>query len=215
MRRRSMMQVRLATIASVVVMACVEMTAVRAQAVVIDDFSDSLATKRPESAEQRNKGSRKTKDRGLKGVVGGSREVTVNIDSGPSAATTATVWVDPSAGRLNYANSIGAKGWFETRYDADGRGFGQEFANASVVRIDVEGDVSAVPYKVTLTAIDRLGKTAGASRQVTLAGVQRVEIPVKELGDVNVKRLVSIAIGINCGASGDVEIRRIETVDSK
>lgn len=200
----------------VATMALVALWATRATALVLDDFNDSAILKQADGTEQRTKGSRKLKQSGpLTGVVGGSREVTVNLtDAPPSNAVTAGAWVDPSVNRINFSSTVGTKGSLELRYDANGKGFTQEFATATALRLDIDADVSAVPYQVILTATDKLGRTMSASRQGTLAGVQRVEIPLKDLTGINFKKLLSIVITITPGASGDVEIRQIETVDA-
>ena len=197
-------------------LACAVMPVIPARAVgfLLDDFSDTVIAKQPDSDEQHAKGSKQLKDR-VKGVVGGTREVTVSvIDTKSSASTSASVWVDPTVKSLNYASTVGVKGSLQILYDADGRGFNAEFTNVSGLRVEINAGASAVPYQVVLTLTDAGGKSASASRTVSKVGVQQVEFFFKDIALANSRRLQSIGLAITPGSAGDLEIRKIESIDS-
>jgi len=195
---------------------CVVLPLIPARAVgfLLDDFSDTVIAKQPDSDEQHAKGSKQLRDR-VKGVVGGTREVTVSvIDTRSSASTSAGVWVDPTVKSLNYSSTVGVKGSLQILYDADGRGFNAAFTNVSGLRVEINAGASAVPYQVVLTLTDRGGRSASASRTISKVGVQRVELPFRDIGLTNSRRLQSIQLAITPGAAGDFEIRKLESIDS-
>jgi hypothetical protein len=196
------------------VFAAIPMIPARAASFLLDDFSDTVIAKQPDSDEQHAKGSKKLKDR-VKGVVGGTREVTLSvIDTKSSASTSAGLWIDPTVKSLNYASTVGVKGSLQVLYDADGRGFNAEFANVNGLRVEINASASAVPYQVMLTLTDRGAKSASSSRTVSKVGVQQVEFFFKDIELANSRKLQSILLAITPGAAGDLEIRKIESIDS-
>ncbi len=180
--------------------------------VVIDNFSDAVTTAVRQNLEQLGKGSKKIKDRGtLRGVLGGSRQLTVRLDNPDTSADSISLWVDRSVNRLSYASSVGADGALEIVYDSNGLGLRANWSAVKGVRVRIDADASSVPYAATLTLADAAGRSATATQTVSLPGAQLVEFLLSRIRGINVRKIARVTLVIDPRTAADLELSGIET----
>lgn len=189
----------------------------RCAAGVIDDFSDGKDSLAPQSVDQSTGRNKSIIDRGpIKGVLGGTRQLNINTKGSIVARGDAiTVWVNRRTNRIEYAGSLKSGGSLELVYDSSGQGLNADWGSSKGIGILFNADVSAVPYKVTLTVTDKAGKAASTTQTVNAAGAQEADLLFSGLSGVNVRKVVRLSLLIEPQVAGDFEVIKVMTLDVK
>jgi len=185
-------------------------------AVDIDDFGDAVTTGSPQTLDQNGGRSKAAKETGsVKGVLGGTRQMTVSSNGTTlPRGQSITAWVNRQRNGLEYSSSLGASGSLELVYDASGRGLNADLGSAKGVSVLFDADVSAVPYKVTLTLTDTSQGSSSIVQKVTAAGAQRVDFLFSSVSGFNPRKAVRLALLVEPQVAGDLQITKIRTLDA-
>lgn len=203
--------------ATLLLVTAVSIAPCTAAGILIDDFSVASTTAPPQALAQRQRGSRTARDSGsLGGVLGGTRQLTVNVTA-PATDTSdsVTCWVNTKARRLQYASSVDADGSAELLYDAAGRGLNVNLSSAAAIRLSMNADASAIPYRVIVKLTDRSNHSASAAQTISVPGKQQVDIRLTGLRSVSLARISSLSITLDPAIAGDFDVSRIETVGTR
>jgi len=202
----------LGTVLTVLVLASMGVRPHRVAALVLDDFTDGVATKTERGLELQTNGSLARDDgRALHGVLGGRRQVILRMDSGAGASEACTLAIDPTGKGLAYSSTGRADGAFELIYNGAGRGLRADLSSAQGIRVVVNADESSVPYTVTLTLRGSSRRSFTTTQTVTRSGEQQVALPFGAGGHLNMKTIEQVRLIIDPPVAADLVVSRLET----
>lgn len=205
----------LSTALSVLVMTSIAVMSTRAAALVLDDFTDGAVTKTSRGLDQKTSGSIARDDGGgLRGVLGGTRQVILRLDKGPGSSEACNVAIDPSVKGLSYSSSSRADGTLELIYNAGGRGLRTDFSSMRGIRVVIDADTSSVPYTVTLALRDSSNRSTTTRQTITRSGAQQIDLLFGSSATVNMRTIDKVRIVIDPPAAADFVVSRVETFTS-
>lgn len=171
----------------------------------IDDFTDAGPnTGEPPGIEQTTVGSTTGTDTGLSGVIGGSRQLTVEATVAGGGSPSVKAGVITGAEIVDYSSSVLADGLIALLYDADGTGLSADLSLATGIEFDIVTDLAAIPYDVALTLTD--GATQTVTQNIVTSGTQHIEFDFADFPAVDLSDLFSIELVIDPNLAGDLEV---------
>ncbi len=171
---------------------------------IIDDFSDAIGTIEPPGVQQNSVGSTTVLDTGLSGVMGGSREMTVEMTVAGGGSPLVKSGVVPFAQILDYSSSVAADGLVTIYYDANGVGLNADLSLSDGIELSLLTDSSALPYTVELTLSDGT-ITESDVFNGAMVGLQLVSFDFANFPTVDLANLESIEVEIDPSIAGDFE----------
>jgi len=191
--------------------------AVPALGVVIDDFKSGASRTAPRAVSHRRIGTMSATDPKLPGVIGGVRRVTVTVTSLQIPdLDTVTADILPGVGVFDYSSTNGADGRVDLTYDggdARGAGLNLNLSAESAILVDIaEADTSAVPYTVSVKLADGSGRSAETTQNIVSPGPRQLRFPLAAFKSITLTRVRSIALGINPGRAGVLQLNQVRTV---
>jgi len=172
----------------------------------IDDFSSATNTAFISGAQVQDAtvdltGTTAT-DNGLAGVLGGSRQLTVELESSMFFQPV-TAGVNVGAGLLQYSEDAGADGKATLFYGNIPKGL--DFAQG--INVVVNADASAATgYSLTLILQDSQGSTAVTQNSTQTGMGIPFSFSFSSFPTINPSDLVSIAIVVDGGGSQDLQL---------
>jgi cysteine-rich repeat protein len=171
----------------------------------IDLFADAgLNTVQPPGIERTTVGSSSGTDTGLSGVIGGTRQLTVEATAANGGSPSVKAGVIPGLALFDYSSSVLADGLIRLLYDANGAGLNADLSLGMGIDFDLVTDTSAVPYDVSLTLTD--GATQTVTQIIATSGSQHIEFDYDDFPLVDLSNVFSIELVIDPSLAGDFEI---------